>query len=556
MAPKKRIMIFDTTLRDGEQSPGVALRPDQKLEIARALAALRVDVIEAGFPASSPGDFHAVQLIAREVRDCTIAGLARAVPQDVDACWEAVRYAEAPRIHIFISSSDIHIMHQLEKDREQVLEMARTMVARARKYCPDVEFSPMDATRSERTYVYRMLEEVIKAGATVINIPDTVGYAIPEEFADFIRSIQENVPNIDKVIISVHCHNDLGLAVANTLAAIRAGARQVEVCVNGIGERAGNAALEEVVMALHTRRDFFDVTTGIDTTQIYRVSQLVSRLTGMPIQPNKAIVGANAFRHQSGIHQHGIVKLRETYEIIDPRDIGLPRGGIIVLNKNSGRAGLRARLEELGYRLSDEEMDRIYVAFKELADRKGEVDDRDLEALVSAERRPDRETFRLDLLQVYCNNGTLTVTVRLIGPDDRAMETTVTSPVPADGSPSDMDHLLGVANRLVETYQVNHTTDTDNGACCAVMVRIDVNGHNFIGRGTDADIIVASSRAMTEALKQALERGVVHTHHDHPGEVIVWIDLNGRRLVGRNRNSDIVVASARAMIEALHRVLA
>ncbi|MCS7312685.1 MAG: 2-isopropylmalate synthase [Acidobacteria bacterium] len=553
----ERVWIFDTTLRDGEQSPGVALNADQKLEIARALAALRVDVIEAGFPASSPGDFQAVRRIAREVRGCVIAGLARAVPNDVDACWEALRPAEAPRIHIFISSSDIHIMHQLEKNREEVLEMARAMVARARKYCPDVEFSPMDSTRSDRRFVYQMLEAVIDAGATVVNIPDTVGYAVPEEFADFIRSIRENVRNIDRVTISVHCHNDLGLAVANTLAAIRAGARQVEGCINGIGERAGNAALEEVIMALRTRRDFFGVEVGVDTTQIYRVSQLVSQLTGMPVQPNKAIVGVNAFRHQSGVHQHGVVKLRETYEIIDPRDIGLPRGGIIVLNKNSGRAGLQARLKELGYTLSEEEMDRVFRAFKELADQKGEVHDADLVALVTAERTSTTtgETFQLDLLQVSYANGTPTVTVRLVGPGGRVVETTVTGRVPLESSRRTMGDLVGMSHRLVESYQVKTVPEPVDDSLCAVTVWIDVNGHGFIGRGTDPDVIVAASRALKDALSQFLTRGVPPAAH-RPGEVTVRIDADGRQLVGRAQSTDVIVASARALMDALHGVLA
>ncbi len=551
----ERVWILDTTLRDGDQSPGVALNADQKLEIARALAALRVDVIEAGFPASSPGDFQAVRRIAREVRGPVIAGLARAVPKDVDACWEALREAESPRIHIFISSSDIHIMHQLEKNREEVLEMARAMVARARRYCPDVEFSPMDATRSDRRFVYQMLEAVIDAGATVVNIPDTVGYAIPEEFADFIGSIRENVPNIDRVTISVHCHDDLGLAVANTLAAVRAGARQVEGCINGIGERAGNAALEEVIMALRTRRDFFGVEVGVDTTQIYRVSQLVSRLTGMPVQPNKAIVGVNAFRHQSGVYQHGVVKLRETYEIIDPRDIGLPRGGIIVLNKNSGRAGLQARLQELGYTLSDAEMDRVFRAFKELADQKGEVHDADLVALMTAERAPVGELFRLDLLQVSCAGGTPTVTVRLVGPGGRVVETTVTGTAPLESSHRTVGDLVGMSHRLVESYQVRTVPEPADDAPCAVTVWIDVNGHGFLGRGADPDVIVAASRALRDALSQFLTRGVPPAASSRTGEVTVRIDVDGRQWVGQARSADVIVASARALMDALQGVL-
>ncbi|GBD15021.1 2-isopropylmalate synthase [bacterium HR25] len=505
MTSAQRVLIFDTTLRDGEQTPGVGLNAEEKLEIARALERLRVDIIEAGFPASSPGDFEAVKLIAQEVRGCAIAGLARAVPGDVDACWEAIKHAEHPRIHVFISSSDIHIMHMLERDREHVLEMARTMVARAKKYCPDVEFSPQDATRSDPEYIYRMLTECIEAGATTVNIPDTVGYAIPEEFAQFIRNIQERVPNIHKATISVHCHNDLGLAVANSLAAIRAGARQVEVCVNGIGERGGNASLEEVVMALKTRRDFFGTEIGVDTTQIYRVSRLVSQLTGIPVQPNKAIVGANAFRHQSGIHQHGIVKLRETYEIIDPRDIGLPRGGIIVLNKNSGRHGLKARLQELGYELSNEELDRVFQAFKELADKKGEVDDRDLEALVSEERRTAVEVYKLDLLQVSCGNQLVpTATVRLIGPNGEVRQTTATGTGPVDASFRAIDMLVGLPNRLVE-YQVKNVTEGID-AQGEVTVRIEVDGNTYVGWGSDTDIVVASAKALMDALNRALTR--------------------------------------------------
>ncbi len=503
MTTEDKVLIFDTTLRDGEQSPGVALNVEEKLEIARALERLRVDFIEAGFPASSPGDLQSVTAIAKEVRGTAIAGLARAVPGDVDACWEAVRHAAHPRIHVFLSSSDIHILHQLEKDRQQVLEMARTMVARAAKYLPDVEFSPMDSTRSEPEYVYRMLTDCIEAGATTVNIPDTVGYAIPEEFAQFIRNIQENVPNIHKAVISVHCHTDLGLSVANSLAAVRAGARQVEVCVNGLGERAGNAALEEVVMAIKTRKDFFGVTTNVDTTQIHRTSRLVSQLSGMVVQPNKAIVGANAFRHQSGIHQHGITKLRETYEIIDARDIGLPRGGIFVLNKNSGRHGLKARLDELGYEITSEELDRVFVAFKELADKKGEIDDRDLDALVSEERRAVEDIYRLDLLQVSCGNHLVpTATVRVIGPEGKTAETTATGTGPVDASYRAINQLIGVPNQLLE-YAVNAITEGID-AQGEVTVRIEADERTFVGRGADTDIIVASAKALMNALNRAI----------------------------------------------------
>jgi len=503
MTSEGKILIFDTTLRDGEQSPGVAMGTNEKLEIARSLERMRVDFIEAGFPASSPGDFESVTAIAKEVRGTAIAGLARAVAGDVDACWDAVKHAEHPRIHVFLSASDIHILHQLEKDREQVLEMARAQVARAAKLCSDVEFSPMDATRSEPEYLFRMLTECIDAGATTLNIPDTVGYAITEEFAEFIRQIQEKVPNIHKAVISVHCHNDLGLAVGNSLAAVRAGARQVETCVNGIGERAGNASLEEVVMAIKTRSDFFDLTTNVDTTQIHRTSRLVSQLTGMSVQPNKAIVGANAFRHQSGIHQHGITKLRETYEIIDARDIGLSRGGMIVLNKNSGRHGLKSRLDELGYEITSDEMDRVFVAFKDLADKKGEIDDRDLDALVSEERRTVEDVYKLDLLQVSCGNQLIpTATVRIIGPGGKMAETTSTGTGPVDASYRAINGLIGVPNQLVE-YTVNSVTEGID-AQGEVTVRIEAADRTFVGRAADTDIVVASAKALLNALNRLL----------------------------------------------------
>jgi 2-isopropylmalate synthase len=503
MTSEDKVLIFDTTLRDGEQSPGVALGTAEKLEIARALERLRVDIIEGGFPASSPGDLESVMTIAKEVRGAVIAGLARAVPGDVDACWEAVQHAAQPRIHVFLSVSDIHILHQLEKDREQVLEMGRTQVARAKKYCSDVEFSPMDATRSEPDYVFRMLTECIEAGATTVNIPDTVGYTIPEEFAEFLRQIQENVPNIHKAVISVHCHNDLGMAVANSLAAVRVGARQIETCINGIGERAGNASLEEVVMAIKTRGDFFDLSTNVDTTQIHRTSRLVSQLSGMSIQPNKAIVGANAFRHQSGVHQQGVTKLRETYEIIDARDIGLSRGAMIVLNKNSGRHGLKARLDELGYEITREEMDRVFVAFKDLADKKGEIDDRDLDALVSEEKRTVEDVYKLDLLQVSCGNHLVpTATVRIIGPEGKTAETTATGTGPVDASYAAINELIGVSSRLVE-YTVNSITEGID-AQGEVTVRIEADDRTFVGRGADTDIVVASAKALLNAINRLL----------------------------------------------------
>jgi 2-isopropylmalate synthase len=499
-----KVLIFDTTLRDGEQSPGVALTAADKMEIARQLEKLGVDIIEAGFPKTSPGDFDAVQAIAREIKNSQTAGLAHADPGAVDACWDAVKVGVAPRIHVFLSSSDIHIMHQLAKDKETVLEMARTMVARAAGYCPDVEFSPMDATRSDREYVYWMLEQCIAAGARTVNIPDTVGYTTPEEFASFIADIRNNVPNIDKARISVHCHNDLGLAVANSLAAVKAGARQVETCINGIGERAGNAALEEVVMAIRTRKDFFDVETNIKTQELYRTSRLVADLTGMSVQPNKAIVGSNAFRHQSGIHQDGVLKMRETYEIMDARDIGIPSGGgEIVLGKVSGRHGFKARLEELGYELTEEELSRAFMAFKELADKKAEIDDRDLEAIVADKLRTMEEVYRLDFVQVSCgDHAQPTATVRLIAPDGSIRADAALGTGPVDAVYRAINRIVQVDNELTEFHVKSVTEGID--AQGEVTIRVESKGRSYVGRGADTDIIVASAKAYMNALNRLL----------------------------------------------------
>jgi 2-isopropylmalate synthase len=496
-----KVLIFDTTLRDGEQSPGVAFNINDKIEIATQLQKLGVDIIEAGFPASSPGDFEAVKAVAAEVRQARIAGLARAVKSDVDRCYEAVKDAAAPRIHVFLSTSDIHLMHQLAKDRDTVREMARTMVAWAKSYVEDVEFSPMDATRSERSYVYKMLEEVIEAGATTVNIPDTVGYTTPEEFREFILGIRENVKNIHKATISVHCHNDLGLAVANSITAVRAGARQVETCVNGIGERAGNAALEEVAMTLKTRRDFMDVDTNIKTRELYRTSRLVSDLTGMTVQPNKAIVGANAFRHQSGIHQDGILKMRETYEIMDAKEIGWRVSGEIVLGKLSGRHGFKARLDDLGYELTSEEFERAFAAFKELADKKPEIDDRDIEALLADERRSEDEAFKLDLLQVSSGNQLVpTATVRLLTPDGRTLVHTAIGTGPVDATYRAINALVGIDNELTE-FSVKSVTEGID-AQGEVFVRIEREGRSYTGRGADTDIIVAAAKAVLQAINR------------------------------------------------------
>ena len=499
-----RIIIFDTTLRDGEQSAGIGMTGDEKLEIARQLTRLRVDVIEAGFAASSPGDFEAVKAIAHGVKGPIIASLARAHPVDVDQAWEALKGGENPRIHVFLSSSDIHMMHQLHKNREEVMDMAVSMVARAKKYCGDVEFSPMDATRTNPEYLYQLLEAVIEAGATTVNIADTVGYAIPSHFAQLLRDIQEHVPNIHRAIISVHCHNDLGLSVSNSLAAIQAGARQVEGCINGIGERAGNASLEEIIMALHTRKDLFNVSTDVDTTQIYPTSRLVSRITGMPIQPNKSIVGENAFRHASGIHQDGILKERTTYELMDPVSIGWP-GNVLVLGKLSGRAGLRSRLEALGYVLSREELDQVFEAFKALADKKQEVTDRDLEALMVEEKRVLTEpiTYNLDHIQFSGGDQDIaTATVRIIGPGQQVYSDAATGNGPVDAVCKAIERATAVSARMVD-FNVHSVTEGLD-SIGEVVIRVDQEGKVFVGRGASTDIIIASAKAYLSAVNRLI----------------------------------------------------
>jgi 2-isopropylmalate synthase len=376
-----RVFIFDTTLRDGDQTPSVSFTLEQKIDIAKELEKMRIDIIEAGFAASSKGEFESVRTIASIVKNSIVATLCRTVQKDIDIGWEAVKSCPNPRIHVFISTSDIHLQTMMKKTRDEVLEITENMVKYAKKYCSDVEFSAQDATRSDYEFLIKVLQTAVKNGATTINIPDTVGYAIPEEYSNLIKLILEKVDG--NYIVSTHCHDDLGLAVANSLAAVKAGARQVEGCINGIGERAGNTALEEVIMAIKVRKDFFNLHTNIDTTKIYHVSQLVSQYSGIPIQPNKAIVGLNAFRHQSGVHQHGVVSNRMNYEIIDPVDIGIPKGGIIVLNKNSGRHGLKAKLFELGFYLNEEQISIVFEEFKKLADKKGEIKDEDLKKLVN-----------------------------------------------------------------------------------------------------------------------------------------------------------------------------
>ena len=497
-----RVIIFDTTLRDGEQAAGGALNVNEKLEIARQLEKLGVDVIEAGFPCSSQGDFEAVSLIAREVRTPVVCGLARAHPDDIDGAWKALQQAEKPRIHVFLSASDIHLTYQLKKSREQVLQTAREMVARARQYTPDVEFSAMDASRTDPDYIYQIVEAVIDAGATTVNIPDTVGYAIPGEFANLIRGICENVSNVDRAVISVHCHDDLGMAVANSLEAVRNGARQVECTVNGIGERAGNASLEELVMAIATRTDFFHLSTGIDTRQIYHTSRMVSEMTGFPVQPNKAIVGTNAFRHESGIHQDGVIKMPITYEIIDPRTVGIPASSL-VMGKLSGRRAFRERLAELGYILSDEDLGNAFAAFKDLADKKKEITDRDIEFIIAQELRTASEAYHLDCVQVSCGDkGIPTASVRLIDPDGQVLADAALGTGPVDAVYKAINRLVGVPNLLTEFTVKSVTGGID--AIGEVLIRIESDGITYTGRGGDTDIIVASAKAYMNALNRLI----------------------------------------------------
>ncbi|MFZ5649902.1 MAG: 2-isopropylmalate synthase [Bacillota bacterium] len=503
MIDGNRVYIFDTTLRDGEQSPGVSLNAEEKLQIARQLARMGVDVIEAGFPVSSPGDFRAVQAIAREVRGVAIAGLARANKADIDTAWEAIRMSDQPRIHTFIATSDVHMQHKLKMSREQVLETAWEAVRRARGYTSDVEFSAEDASRSELDFLCQVIERAIDAGATVINIPDTVGYAVPSEFARFISEIRKRAKGIEKVVLSVHCHDDLGLAVANSLAAVAAGANQVEGAINGIGERAGNASLEEVVMALHTRRDQFNRYTRIRTEEIYRTSRLVSNLTGMVIQPNKAVVGKNAFAHESGIHQDGVLKERTTYEIMNPEKVGLSHSNSLVLGKHSGRHAFKNRLEELGYNLNPAELNKAFQSFKALADRKKEITDHDLEAIVEEEIRAVDPVYALDYIHIFSGSAVVpSATVGLLRGEDRLQEAACGNG-PVDAICRAIDKVTGIECKLTSWEIQAVTSGTD--AIGEVTLKITRDGaHNYVGRGISTDILEASAKAYVNAVNKLI----------------------------------------------------
>lgn len=507
----EKVLIFDTTLRDGEQSPGATMTQEEKLDVARQLARLGVDIIEAGFPAASPGDLAAVRQIALEVEGPVICGLARTVRGDIDRCWEAVRGSAKPRIHTFIGSSDIHLEHKLRMTRQQALEVTREMVAHARSLCEDVEFSPEDASRADPEFLYELLAVAIAEGATTLNIPDTTGYAMPNEFAGLISLIKANTPGIDKCVISVHCHNDLGLATANSLVALGSGARQIECSVNGLGERAGNAALEEVVMALRTRPELFGLHTDVVTEQIHFTSQMVSRYTNFRIQPNKAIVGANAFAHEAGIHQAGVLRNRMTYEIMTPESVGLTQTSNLVLGKHSGRNAFRAHVTNLGYELSDEQVDQVFVRFKELTDKKKTVTDADIETLIEDELFQPEEVYRLEHVQVTCGDHSIpTATVRLRGPGGE-LEDADLGTGPVDAVYRAINRIVRVENELIEFTVQSVTEGIDAQGRVIIRIQAEVpvgNGGTrtraFSGRGSDTDILVASAKAYVTALNKLI----------------------------------------------------
>ena len=496
-----KLIIFDTTLRDGEQSPGASMTRGEKMRIAKALEKLRVDVIEAGFPIASGGDFEAVRSVAEIIKDSTVCGLARTGDRDIDAAAEALKPARSARIHTFIATSPIHMERKLMMQPDEVVEAAVKAVKRAKKYTDDVEFSPEDAGRSELDFLCRIIEAVIAAGATTVNIPDTVGYSIPTQFGEAIGNIIERVPNSDKAVFSVHCHNDLGLAVANSLAAVMHGARQVECTINGLGERAGNASLEEIVMAVRTRADYFPCSTGLDTTEIVNCSKLVSNVTGFPVQPNKAVVGANAFAHEAGIHQDGVLKSRETYEIMRAQDVGWSTNRL-VLGKHSGRNAFRTRLRELGFEFSsEEELNNAFVKFKELADKKHEIYDEDLQAIVTDNMQGEEEMIKLVSLKVVTETGETPRAELTLSIDGEETPGDSEGDGPVDAVFKAIETLVSSGCEL-QLFSVNNITGgTDSQG--EVTVRVNKDGHVINGRGSDTDIVAASAKAYINAINRA-----------------------------------------------------
>ncbi|MGL4849628.1 MAG: 2-isopropylmalate synthase [Clostridium sp.] len=496
---KKKIYIFDTTLRDGEQTPGVSLNPNEKLEIAKALENLGVDVIEAGFPVTSKGDFEGVKLIAENIKNSTINALARANKKDIDVAYDAIKGANKRRIHTFLATSDIHMKYKLKMSRDEVLEKIGKMVAYAKTLVEEVEFSPEDASRTEREFLYRVLERAIDAGATILNIPDTVGYTTPNEFGALIKGIKENVKGIEKAKISVHCHNDLGLAVANSLAAIENGAEQIECAVNGLGERAGNAALEEIIMAIKTRKDIYDFNLDINTEKIYRLSSLVSHFTGVSVQPNKAIVGKNAFAHESGIHQHGILENRETYEIMTPESVGFKKNNM-VLGKHSGRHAFEDRVKELGYDVDKVSINDAFVKFKEVADKKKEISDKDIEAILNHGRINIKEKYKLKSFNVSTGNNITSTATVMLEIDGQVREEAACGDGPVNALYNAIERVLD-KKRIVADYSINAITSGAD-ALGEVSIKLESENSRVIGRGVSTDVIEASILAYVNALNK------------------------------------------------------
>jgi 2-isopropylmalate synthase len=484
-----RITIFDTTLRDGEQSPGCSMNLQEKLEVAAQLEKLNVDVIEAGFAIASPGDFESVSEIAKVVKNATVASLSRAVEKDIDCAYEAVKHAVNPRLHVFLATSPIHMKYKLKMSEDEVLERAGRAVAYARKYCNEVEFSAEDASRSDKGFLAKVFSNAIANGATVINVPDTVGYSSPEEMAAYINYVKNHVDGVEKAVISVHCHNDLGLAVSNTLASIKAGAAQAECTINGIGERAGNTSLEEVVMNLHTRKDYYNVECGIDTRQIYHSSKLIQTITGVPVAPSKAIVGDNAFAHEAGIHQHGVLAERTTYEIMSPQDIGIPQNKM-VLGKHSGRHALVDRLTELGYNLNQQEIDDTFARFKVLADKKKVVSDSDLDALVAMKLEPANQHYKLDNFVINSGSKITATAVISLKVDDEIIEKVSGGDGPVDAAYKAIDSIINKTIQL-DDYSIRAVTEGED-ALGEVIVKLSMDDKKTVGRGVSTDIIEAS----------------------------------------------------------------
>lgn len=512
----RKIKIFDTTLRDGEQSPGCSMNLKEKLEMAKQLDKMGVDIIEAGFAAASPGDFESVKEISKVIEHATVASLARTLEGDIDKAWEAIKEANHPRIHVFLATSDIHMEYKLKMSRDEVKKRVANMVAYAKKYCDDIEFSAEDATRSDIPFLCEVLEEAIKAGARTLNIPDTVGYTTPEEHFEFVKAVKENTKGIENIDISVHCHNDLGLGVANSIAGVRAGASQIECTINGIGERAGNAALEEIVMAFNTREDLYGFTTNVVTTEIMKSSNLLSQITGVKVQPNKAIVGENAFAHESGIHQHGMLNNSKTYEIMTPESVGLIEKNTLVLGKHSGKHAFQNKITEMGYTLSNEELQVVFEKFKVLADKKKKVYDKDIEALISKEAVQVPKTYTLERFVINSGNtitATAVLTVRKLEALDGEMgkgkliEKVSRGDGPIDASFKAIEKIVG-KDLKVEDYQLQSITEGED-ALGDALVKLEYKGEIFTGRGLSTDVIEASILAYMNAVNKIIYSG----HH-------------------------------------------